>query len=247
MTVICLMSLVFFQEHAYEIFLRSHMILALAVVVALWSHLSVRQATSRFILLAGFCMWALLSAILFGVNLARNIRLGGRYLAETTVEPKDGLYVLQVIVPRYWSVQDGQYVYLRMFRVGLFLERHPFMICWSEKIAEDDIEYRRGGRMRLYILMKPQRGFTKSLANLTGTSIMTWVDGPYGKAHDEFGDYGTVVMIADGTGVAPQLLSVRTLSKKIQDCEVRTRRIILLWVFDKQGGSPAKEQNPTDS
>jgi predicted ferric reductase len=229
MVLICLMSLVFFQAHLYEVFLRSHLVLALVVMVSLWRHLHVRQKAARWLLATGLGLWGLLSIILFLMNMARNIRVRGPWLAQTTVTESDGLYRLEVTVPRAWDVRAGQFVYLRIPRVGFwaFLQSHPFTICWSEHLPE--------GGMRLFMLMEPRHGFTRRLAGHSGYSLMTWVDGPYGRNHHNFGEYGTVVMIATGVGIATQLLHLRELSCGQSNFEVRTRRILVLWMFEKEG------------
>ncbi len=229
MTLICLMSLVFFQAHLYEVFLRLHQVLALTVMVCLWRHLDVRQKAARLFLAVGFGLWGLLLIILFLTNLVRNVRVRGPWLAQTTITERDGLYRLEVTMPRAWNVRAGQFVYLRIPRVSFwaFLQSHPFAICWSEPLP--------GGGMRLFMLMEPRHGFTRRLAGHSGYSLMTWVDGPYGRSHYDFGDYGTVVMIATGVGIAAQLPHLRELSRGQKNLAVRTRRILVLWMFEKEG------------
>lgn len=100
------------------------------------------------------------------------------------------------------------------------------MICWSEE---------NGDGMRIHLLMKPKGGFTSRLAACAlrpGRSIVTWVDGPYGSLPCELDDYGTVIMVADGTGISTQVLAARHLSMSEQ---TRTRKVAIFWLLDTEG------------
>ena len=64
--------------------------------------------------------------------------------------------------------------------------------------------------------------------------MSAFVDGPYGVGYD-FSNFGTVLMFATGIGVASHLAYIDELVQGYRRCEVKTRRIVLIWELDADG------------
>ncbi len=99
------------------------------------------------------------------------------------------------------------------------------MIVWWE---------RTGDGLTISLLVKPRRGFTRKLGGITNRRLAAFIDGPYGPEHN-FGEYGTVLMFATGIGIAGHMSYIKDLVRGYNSCEVRTRRIVLVWQLDDEG------------
>lgn len=60
-----------------------------------------------------------------------------------------------------------------------------------------------------------------------------FIDGPYGAPHG-FGEYGTVVMIASGVGIAGHMPYIKDLITGHLNWEVRTQRVLLVWQMKRK-------------
>jgi hypothetical protein len=72
LTLICLIFLIFFQEHLYELFLHCHLVLVLTVIISFWRHLFVKQIAARIYITVSFSLWTFLTLIIFLANMVRN-------------------------------------------------------------------------------------------------------------------------------------------------------------------------------
>ena len=63
---------------------------------------------------------------------------------------------------------------------------------------------------------------------------MAFVDGPYKVGYD-FSKFKTVLMFITGIGVASYLVYIDKLVQGYRHCEVKTRRIVLIWELDADG------------
>ena len=81
--------------------------------------------------------------------------------------------------------------------------------------------------------MKSRGGFTAELDRHINKNLLAFIDGPYGVHHD-FGEYGTVIMIATGIGIAAHIPFIKDLISGYNNCAVKTRRIKLVWEIQKQ-------------
>lgn len=223
-----LLSFSLFRRLSYEIFLRIHQVSALAAAYALWRHLSARKlfAGIYVVVAAGLffatTIWQCL-LILF-----RNLVLGHAF-ARADVTQINGMIKIRVTLPRPWKIQAGQYVNLCIPSISLwsFLQSHPFMIAsWTE-----------GNAPGLFLLASAKAGFTRKLLQYARPHSddptdadyrLAWFSGPHGLTMN-LGDYGTVTMVATGLGIAAQLPYLKELIKGYNDCNVRTRRVQLIW------------------
>jgi NAD(P)H-flavin reductase len=87
------------------------------------------------------------------------------------------------------------------------------------------------------LLVKIEAGFTRNLTRYTNNIFRVGIDGPYGKATD-FGQYGSVMMIATGIGVAGQTPHIRALLKGHKARKTVTRRVHLVWQLERECEPP---------
>ena len=107
------------------------------------------------------------------------------------------------------------------------------IVSWTEGIAST-----------LYLLVEPKHGFTRklllfadehqyerdqdfdSIPELHGNFHLAWFSGPHGSGAP-VSEYGSVLMLATGIGIAAQLPYLQELIQGLNRCEVRTRRVHL--------------------
>jgi NAD(P)H-flavin reductase len=92
-------------------------------------------------------------------------------------------------------------------------------------------------------LVQSRAGFTAKLGKRPHTVLRAFIDGPYGARYG-FGEYGTVVMLASGIGIAGHMPYVKDLIRAYNSCEARTRRVLLIWRVDDERESVGR---PADS
>jgi NAD(P)H-flavin reductase len=76
-------------------------------------------------------------------------------------------------------------------------------------------------------------GFTAALDRHVKRQLLAFIDGPYSAPHN-FGEYGTVVMLASGIGIAGHMPYIKELISGYNSCEVRTRRVLVVWQVDEE-------------
>ncbi|KAI9888416.1 MAG: hypothetical protein M1814_000478 [Vezdaea aestivalis] len=218
-------SLIFIRGVMYELFLRSHFVLSVTIVVALWRHIKTKRISSKIYLWIGVSVWTLNSIVHWAMFIFRNF-VFGHPIARAQISQLVDAIQIDLIVPRPWKIHAGQYIFLTIPGVGTWsaLQSHPFMITWWNEDPRES---------KICLLVKPQRGFTSKLARNTDYPMRAFLDGPYGLRH-KFGDFGTVLMFASGIGVAGQLPHVKELIAGYNNFEVRTRRIALFWQIDRE-------------
>ncbi|MCJ1313644.1 hypothetical protein MMC25_007323 [Agyrium rufum] len=62
--------------------------------------------------------------------------------------------------------------------------------------------------------------------------LRTWIDGPYGTPVD-VSEYGTVVLLATGMGIAAQLPLLKAVVDECHNGTAKARRIVLVWQLDR--------------
>ncbi len=231
LSLICVLSVKLVQRWFYEFFLRSHVVLSLLGVVALFQHLSARKLTSRLYLLAGFGLWAFLALCQFAGYCFRNL-VWGRRLGRTIVTEVPGACHLVVDVPRPWNVRAGQYVYLWFPTASVmsFWQSHPYMIIWWSETKNSSGTLTS---LKLSMLVQGRRGLSRRLGQLSYRELPTLIGGPYGELHN-FGAFGTCLMFATGIGIASILPHVKAVVDGYRRFEVCTRRIVLVWEIEHE-------------
>jgi predicted ferric reductase len=224
-----ILSLHFIRRLLYEWFLRSHFLLSVVALVAIWRHIASKNTVGNIFLQIGVYLWAAMAILHWAYFGFRNLALGVPFATARVTKLENALRVA-ITVPRPWNVKAGQYIFLSVPDAGNFsgFQSHPFKIAWWERSVDG---------LTISLLVKPRHGFTKNLSERGNRTYLAFVDGPYGVEHD-FGEYGTVLMFATGIGIAAQMPFIEELIRGYNSCEVRTRRIVLVWQMDYECKEP---------
>ncbi|CAI6337037.1 unnamed protein product [Periconia digitata] len=239
-SVIIVFSLLFIRRRVYEIFLGTHSLASMALLVLLWLHTDKRNILILCCLSIGSGLNFMQKIIWLSCLIYQNMGAGPP--CEASVLQLDN-QILQVIIKlkRPITVESGQYIYLsipglRSLGMSIF-EWHPYMVAWSN--VDDAADNSRS--MTIVLFIQPRRGLTKELGNMHQEhgSKSRWmkaiVDGPYGSSDlCSLGDYDKVLFMADGIGIAAHLLSIRSLLLAHNDRTARVRRISLVWLVESK-------------
>ena len=227
MAAIFLLSTAIVRRFFYEIFARSHFILAYVALVAIWLHVPPGSVTTtpRLYLLIAACLQAAVSALHFGQMIYRNTPLN-----EAVIESHVDAVTICVKVSRPWKYRAGQYIRLCMPGASLtsLIQLHPFMISgWYREKENDKVVD------KVVLLAQERRGFTANLHHIKNCKRKAIIDGPYGnELHLE--SYDTVLLFATGIGIAAQLPYVKQLLDGYQKSEVKTPRVALFWEIESE-------------
>ncbi len=236
LTLLILLSFSGLRRLSYEIFLRTHQGLALAAVYALWRHISTRKTFAHVYVVIGTALFAGMTVWQVLLVLFRNFVFGCAF-ARADVTQINGMIKIRMIIPRPWEIRAGQYINICIPSISplSFLQSHPFMIAsWT-----------KGNAPGLFFLAAAKTGFTRKLLQYARPHSddptdsdyrLAFFSGPHGLSLNA-GDYGSVTMIATGLGIAAQLPYLKELIKGYNDCNVRTRRIQLIWEISSWGRS----------
>lgn len=224
-----------FRNPAYEIFLRVHQALATVILFATWRHV-VDKTTfpSLYVyIMAGICggTTALEIAFIIWQNFAFRRPYPSAYITKI-----EGAVRMSLTTPRPWKFKAGQYINIWIPSIA-FWSSHPFaIVSWSN-----------GKDPYLNFLIEPKDGFTNSLlaraSQVTKEPSMSdhrlaFFSGPHGSP-ESFGEYGSVLMVASGFGIAALLPHAQELIRGFNRCETRTRRIHLVWLLQQTGNLTA--------
>jgi predicted ferric reductase len=188
------------------------------------------------------------------VVLFRNVRNGKNRCRATVWSIPDAVQV-HVKVARPWKYRAGQYLYLCIPGVsyGARMQSHPYFVSWWYKNKE--------GEDVVVFIISRRGGFSASLAdcpsgNLVlgvgqgkdgnprfllatdpgrpqGTELRASIEGPYGQ-EVLLGEYGTVLLLATGIGIAGLFPFVKEFFQGFHNLEVKARRIALFWEVDSE-------------
>jgi NAD(P)H-flavin reductase len=93
-------------------------------------------------------------------------------------------------------------------------------------------------------MFRARTGFTRKLLNYVepDREYWAWIDGPFGPSpvhccgiSKEVGDYGHLLMVTSGIGIAAQLPYIKELLERRRNAEVCTQKISLVWQLDRTG------------
>lgn len=220
----------------YELAVKLHYALAVALLYPLWLHQSGNSWVDRsyMLVITGFFLLSTTCQLLR--MLYRNLTLGTRAHKAWLVRHR-GVANVRIPLRRGWKVSAGQFIQLCVPGVTSWssIQTHPFMICWWE----DD---RDGTAISISLLVAGRRpnSFTNRLVRTFGdphrqsTPFTAWIDGPFG-TRDSLTAYGTVVLLATGIGIAAQLPHVKNIVRACSAYETKIRRLSLIWELDDEG------------
>ena len=81
--------------------------------------------------------------------------------------------------------------------------------------------------MRLSVLVQSRAGFTVALSQHMYTVLHTFIDRPYSALYS-FREYGTVIMLASGIGIAGHMLYIKDLIRGYNSYKVQTCCILVV-------------------
>jgi hypothetical protein len=242
-----LLSILYLRRQMYEIFLKLHLTLALALMGTLWIHVGWTRTRSIICISISSGLW-LGHHIVWLVRLAyRNFGLGqaGKITLQWSPESVQ-VKRLSITLKRPWKIVPGQYIYITIPGIGRhyagFLQAHPYSIAWVSP-------HEAGSKVVL--LVQSCDGFSSTLFAKQGKGL-TVVDGPNGRKEncEEFGsvlvdgpyggmqalvNFDKVLFIASGIGIAAHLLSLSHLLQGHNDQTARVRRLTLVWFLETEG------------
>jgi hypothetical protein len=222
----------------YELFLRSHLLGGVGILVLLWLHVSHIDMYLRICLITPASLLLIRNVAWFIYLAYRNLGSGPRGRATikrfSQSEPGEEVLQVRIDVKKSWNPDPGQFIYLslpslRALRLGA-LESHPFMVAWP-------VMDERGRLKSIVLLVQACRGFTRKL-QLSNLGSSALIDGPYGGCEKQaLGNYDKVLLLSCGIGLAAHLNTARYLLLAHNQQTARVRRLTLVWLLETQGTS----------
>ena len=219
-----------FRKFLYEIFLRSHQLIAVTFAYCVWRHVESARLLARVLAFIPLCIFVstwIIEAIFF---LYHNTFAGSNY-TKAKISHDHGAIKVRLHLSRPMNISAGQYIKVWIPGVSFWgwMQSHPFVVA----------SWNNGPQTSVDLLIEPRRGFTERLLRYTLRSLepmprLALYSGPYGRVIP-VGDYRTVVMVASGFGIAAQLPYVNELMRGYKSNGIRTRRVHLIWQLDSLG------------
>ena len=236
--LLALMLLPFVKKRVYELFLRTHQGCALVMIYTIWKHTHSFPAKSWLYTVIYISTLTITGMVLLARIIFRNAALG-KGSVQLALQRHGDVVQLTLELPRAWKVRAGERLMLGVPCVGLFylFQSHPFTIVWWEVDQTDQT-------VLVSLLFRPRNGFTRRLVERVeiNKTCRAWVDGPFGPCSvhplglsSEVGDYGHLLLVATGIGIAAQLPYIKEILEGYHSARVRTRRISLVWQLDRPG------------
>jgi len=259
MASLLLLSPRLFRLPSYEVFLRYHQALAVVVAYALWRHVPSHSKLPRIYLLTSSCTVAATFVLECLTILYRNVAVS-RGCSRALIARHNHAVRMTIFPARPWKIKAGQYVNVWIPSLDLFssLQSHPFTIAsWRdgqpaslEVLIEprsgftrrlldcaDDYQEDENSRVELHDeFAKRPFSFARNYPSQPESSDfrITFVSRPHGSTAPA-GEYGRVIIIASGFGIAAQLPLLKELIQGFNRAEVRTRDIHLVWQLQNLG------------
>jgi hypothetical protein len=233
------------RRYLFEIFLKSHHILAIFSIGALLWHVSTTDTTElrRLVFpLVSVLLWVINSITsLYNLRIrSRDVEISKFYrtraIGRHNIRELDIIQIDIKLTDPIVIRQPGQYVYLRVRDLYLSgrLQTHPFMISWwvvdINHLNNDTVIKARS----LTMLIQPVNGLTRRLSNkifLKGVSF----DGPLGK-NLQLEKYDNVFLAVKGIGIAGVLSYAKYLVElepsPADKLRIAPRKVDLYWELD---------------
>ncbi|KIV98619.1 uncharacterized protein PV09_09595 [Verruconis gallopava] len=236
------------RRKAFEIFLTSHWLLAVILIIANLIHIHVSTQTILLVpnifLLMAICIHSLIALLRLCFIIFRNLSAGS-WRNEASVDTcvfahnvgndvanivcADAAHVLIRLV-RPWDYKPGQYVYLR---VGT--QSHPFYFFKCDTKEDENF---------IILLIQRRNGFTKHilgadkyLENINekstkGQAIQkVIIEGPYGHGA-KLDEYDKVLFFATGVGISGELAYIEGLLPEVSVGKVT--QVVVFWEIETE-------------
>ncbi|KAI9657396.1 MAG: hypothetical protein M1821_003078 [Bathelium mastoideum] len=231
---LCVHSLAALRHWAYELFVTTHVPVAIIYLGMLFWHCK-NYLTSWNYLFATMAIWlASYMMRIFYLNWTLPWRLSWLVGEESAVTLMDE-NAIKVTIPTQMRWRPGQYVYLRMPGISVF-ENHPFTIA---SLCSKDFpsEYGEGYR-DMVLVFKPFKGFTRkvlesALQHGPWHTYRAFIDGPYGGMRRRLEAFDHVVLIAGGSGITAVASQLLDLIKRMRDGKAVTKNVQVIWAIKR--------------
>lgn len=185
--ILVFFSFFFFRRHYYELFVITHIILAIGFFHACWKH-CYKLGWGEWIM-ACVLFWIadrilrLIKIAIFGMPWAK-LKLCGESMIEVRISKSS----------KWWKAEPGQYIYLYFLRPKIFWQSHPFTVM--DSLVEDG---------ELVVVITVKNGLTKKLQEYLlesegYTEMRVLAEGPYGQSTRTH-LFESLLFIAGGAGV----------------------------------------------
>ncbi|CAI4823823.1 BDM_1a_G0052720.mRNA.1.CDS.1 [Saccharomyces cerevisiae] len=185
--VLVFFSFFFFRRHYYELFVITHIILAIGFFHACWKH-CYKLGWGEWIMACALFWFAdrivrLIKIAIFGMPWAK-LKLCGESMIEVRISKSS----------KWWKAEPGQYIYLYFLRPKIFWQSHPFTVM--DSLVEDG---------ELVVVITVKNGLTKKLQEYLlesegYTEMRVLAEGPYGQSTRTH-LFESLLFIAGGAGV----------------------------------------------
>lgn len=231
---LCVHSLPFLRNWAYELFAYAHAPVAAIFLALLIWHCKSFLSTGNYVY-ATIAVWGFCYIIrVFYLNWSSPLRLSWLIGEESavTILPENAV---KVTIPTQMRWRPGQYVYLRMPGISPF-ENHPFTIA---SLCSDDFPSSYGPEYRdMALVFRPFGGFTRKVLETARRKgpfkiYRAFLDGPYGGMQRELAAFNDVVFFAGGSGITAIASQLLNLIKKMRDGKAVTKNVHVIWALKR--------------
>jgi hypothetical protein len=144
------------RRASHEVFLKSHYILGIVALFALWRHLELRTVPAGAFLIASVACLVSTKAARWLHMVYRNVLTGkpwprGKFFQTGGTDAVE----LRVRVARGWMPKANQYLHVCVPGVSpwSFTESHPYCVVWWENDTNGSLD-------TVSLLIKPYQGFS---------------------------------------------------------------------------------------
>ncbi|GKZ35479.1 hypothetical protein AbraIFM66950_006141 [Aspergillus brasiliensis] len=233
MSVLLIHSVTWLRRKWYEVFLVSHIVLAIVLIYALFRHTRPDGPQWNPYLWTAVAIWifdrSLRIARIAYCNL--HLRFSDRRISlppsTVTYSPDSDLMTIHIEAPSHLTPKPGQHYFLSQPLSLHCLQNHPFAL--GAYSPSDNPS--RTNKVTFYI--RPYNGWTKSLrdqctrANRTIHPLIL-LEGPYGQTAP-LHTFDTILLIAGGTGIAATLPYILDYASRSKTRNTNTTGIHLVW------------------
>ncbi|GJP94186.1 ferric reductase transmembrane component 4 precursor [Aspergillus niger] len=235
MSVLLIHSVTWLRRKWYEVFLLSHIILAIVIIYALFQH--TRPDGPQW----NLYLWTVVAIWMFDriFRIARiaycNLQIRFSELqislpsSSVTYNPDSDLIMIDTEAPPHLALKPGQHYFISQPLSVHCLESHPFALGAYAQASSRSLKE----KSRLTFYIRPYNGWTKTLRDRCSRAKNTiqpllLLEGPYGHTAP-LHTFDTVLLIAGGTGIAATLPYILDYAARLDSQATKTTRLHLIW------------------
>lgn len=233
------------RRWCYELFLRSHQVLALGTLWAVWGHVHHTTTLAQYTVVGSVSCFTLLTIVqLFHMLWVHRCFWAG--LPRAHITRMDNATRVAIWTPRRYLVRPGQYINIWMPGLSLrsFWESHPFYVVFAHHrghgtLLELMVQPRRGWTARLWMYARPTAPNHIEAVFPSPDTHLVLFSGPHGGSI-RVEEYGVVVLVASGWGLMGQMPYLQALIRGHREGVMKARRIHLIWQLNTAGKSMSR-------